>query len=230
MRTELVAILLSGTILGCVALATPVSATTPPSPPLKQVALTFDDGPYGAPTVEILNTLEGEHVPATFFLIGRNVEEYPELAKREAADGDLIGNHTEDHSITLASSTAEAFKADLDKAAEIIASTTGVRTTFFRPPYGNMSETMREVLRKEGYKTVMWNDDARDWDFSGSPTETVVSRILSQVKPDSIIVLHDGRDTRVGYPRSNTVNAVRIIIADLKKEGYTFVTVDKLIH
>ena len=198
--------------------------------PTKEVALTFDDGPYGTPTSEILSTLETDHVPATFFLIGKNVEEYPSLAKREVADGDLIGNHSYNHSMHLASATDASFQSNLDEAEQIIASTTGVHATFFRPPYGNLSLTMREVLAKEGYTIVMWNVDPRDWDFTNSSTTAVINRVLAHVKNDSIILLHDGRDTHVGYPRSNTVNALPTLINDLRARGYTFVTVDKLLH
>jgi peptidoglycan/xylan/chitin deacetylase (PgdA/CDA1 family) len=76
----------------------------------------------------------------------------------------------------------------------------------------------------------MWDVDARDWDFKNSPADAIVNRILAQVKANSVIVLHDGRDTHIGYPRKNTVNALPILIADLKERGYTFVTVDKLLH
>jgi peptidoglycan/xylan/chitin deacetylase (PgdA/CDA1 family) len=219
-----------GLSLALCCIPVPAFANATSTPPLKEVALTFDDGPYGTPTSQILNTLEREHVPATFFLIGKNVKKYPSLAKREVADGDLIGNHTYDHAKNLASSTATFFQADLDKAEQIIASTTGIHPTLFRPPYGNISNTMRDVLSKEGYRVVMWDVDTRDWDFANSSTTAVVNRVLSQVKPNSIILLHDGRDTHKGYPRSNTVNALPIVIADLKAEGYTFVTVDKLLH
>ena len=98
-----------------VATSTPSVATSTLSS-AKEIALTFDDGPYGTSTAEVLNILEKEHVHATFFLIGKNVDEYPALAKREVADGDLIGNHSYDHSMTLASSSPVAFELNLLKA------------------------------------------------------------------------------------------------------------------
>jgi peptidoglycan/xylan/chitin deacetylase (PgdA/CDA1 family) len=212
-----------------VLLSIPVPLSAAASTQVKDIALTFDDGPYGGPTAAILNILENEQVPATFFLIGKNVAEYPILARREVADGDEIGNHSYDHATNLATMSSEAFLTNLTKAEDIIASTTGTHATLFRPPYGSISPTMRGVLQKEGYSVAMWTVDPKDWDFANSSSTAIIDRVLSHVKANSIILLHDGRDTHVGYPRSNTIDALPILIADLKAQGYTFVTVDTLL-
>ena len=210
-----------------VATSTPSIATSTPTS-AKEIALTFDDGPYGTSTAEVLSILEKEQVHATFFLIGKNVDEYPALAKREVVDGDLIGNHSYDHSMTLASLSPVAFELNLLKAQLSIASSTGVSPTIFRPPYGLLSDTMRKVLSKEGFSIDMWTIDTDDWNYQKSPSATIIKDVLAQAKPNAVILFHDGRDTHVGYPRDNLVSALPIIIDDLKKDGYTFVTIDQL--
>ena len=195
----------------------------------KEVALTFDDGPYGTSTAQVLHILEKEKVHATFFLVGKNVAKYPALARREVADGDLVGNHSFDHSKTLRQLSASQFEINLLSAEVMIASTTGVLTDRFRPPYGRLSETMRTVLETDGFHIDMWTVDPRDWDYAHSPAKAIVRRVLSKVRPGSILLFHDGRDTHVGYPRDNLIKALPLIIETLKQKGYSFVTVDALV-
>ena len=212
---------------GTIATST-LSMGTSTSPSTKEIALTFDDGPYGTSTAEILSILEKEQIHATFFLIGKNVDEYPALAKREVTDGDLIGNHSFDHSMTLASSSPAAFELNLLKAQLSIASSTGVFPKIFRPPYGLLSETMRKILAKDGFQIDLWTIDIEDWNYQKSPSAVIEKGVLAQAKPNAVILFHDGRDTHVGYPRDNLVDALPTIIDDLKEDGYTFVTMDKI--
>ena len=206
---------------------TSTSTNATSTPQVKEIALTFDDGPYGTATADVLSILEREKVHATFFLIGKNVDEYPELAKREVADGDLIGNHSYDHSAKLSSLSAKAFELNLLHTELSIASSTNVSPTIFRPPYGLMSDTMRQVLSKDGFHSYLWTVDMEDWNHNVS-SAAIIKGVLEQVRPGSIVLFHDGRDTHVGYPRDNLINALEPIIDDLKSDGYTFVTVDKL--
>ena len=196
----------------------------------KRIALTFDDGPYGKATTDILNILKKENIHATFFLVGSNVKKYPDIARRIVSDNNLIGNHTYSHSRSLPYLSAKKFEKEITKTENIIASTTGIHTIFFRPPFGVLSKTMNDVLNKHKYTIFMWTVDPHDWDYKKSPTNIIVSKVLQEAKPESIILLHDGRDTQIGYPRDNTVQALPIIIKRLKKDGYTFVTLDKLIN
>ncbi len=87
---------------------------------------------------------------------------------------------------------------------------------------------MRDVLKQEGFRTVLWNIDPNDWDYANSPSEKIVKNILTNIKPNAIILMHDGRDTKINFPRDNTVTALPIIIKNLKMQGYTFVTIDQL--
>ena len=100
----------------------------------------------------------------------------------------------------------------------------------FRPPYGNISAQMYGKLSHDGYTTILWNDATEDWDYKNSPSKFIEKIIIQNAKPNGIILLHDGRDTQVNYPRDNTVGALPYIIEQLKKEGYTFVTADKIVN
>lgn len=201
-----------------------VSVPVPDSTrPIKTVALTFDDGPYGTSTQEVLSILKREHVHATFFLIGKNVSDFPEETKQIVAEGHVIGNHTYMHT-KLSNLTTEQALSDVAKGEKEIASTTGIQTHLFRPPYGILPTALKKRLKRQGYKIKMWNDDPSDWNYASSTSELIVSRTLVQQKDHMVLLLHDGRDTKINYPRDNMLTALPILIEDLEKQGYTFVT------
>jgi peptidoglycan/xylan/chitin deacetylase (PgdA/CDA1 family) len=207
-----------------------VATSTPP----REIALTFDDGPYGTSTSQVLDILEKENVPATFFLIGKNVELHPEQVKRELADGDIIGNHSYGHSRNLPTMSTSTLLADISRAEKVIvratcASTTQVRIPhLFRPPYSRTSARMINEINSEGYVFAGWSIDPRDWDNTNS-SSTIVSSVLKYTKDKSIVIFHDGHEIGTDYSRQNTIQALPTIIETLKKEGYTFVTIDKLL-
>ena len=195
----------------------------------KEVALTFDDGPYGTSTQQVLDILQKEHIHATFFLIGKNVEEYPALAKEIVQEGNVVGNHTYDHPKNLTTMPLAQVSSELAMAESAIASSTGVHAKLFRPPYGSISKALRSEIKKEGYTVVLWNVDPRDWDYASSTSAVIEQYVVAHLKNRMVIVLHDGRDTHINYPRDNLINALPAVIEDLKQRGYTFVTVDKLV-
>ena len=194
----------------------------------KNIAITFDDGPYGTSTEKILDILKKENVHATFFVLGQNVEKFPELAERIVKEGHVIGNHSYDHAKNLPEMSTTTFKNNIQQAETTIFTHTGVMPKLFRPPYGNITPQMYGKLKEDGYTSVLWNIDVKDWDFENTPTELIEIRILKDAKPNGIILFHDGRDVQVNYPRDNTVNALQYVIEQLKKNGYNFVTVDKI--
>ena len=196
----------------------------------KQIALTFDDGPYGTPTTEVLNILKKENIHATFFLIGQNVEKYPEIVKAIIADGNTIANHSYNHPGNLPKMSLKEFNLELSKTEDAIFRATGLHPDLFRAPYGNTSPAMKKELLDDNYTLVGWNIDPADWNYSKSTPEIIEKIILAKVKNNSIILLHDGRDTHIDYPRDNLIKALPIVIESLKKEGYTFVTIDKLLN
>jgi peptidoglycan/xylan/chitin deacetylase (PgdA/CDA1 family) len=202
----------------------------------KVVALTYDDGPNPPYTDAILKVLQEEGVHATFFVVGRAVQEYPETARAEVRDGDAIGNHSwgHDHLIVL---TPRELKTSLERTDAAIFSATGVHVHIMRPPYGGRDWFVLSEARKLGYTPVMWSVPlARDWE--NPPAQTIAARILENVRDGSILVLHDGNrgllcshDKLATHlcDRSEDIQATRIIVEALKQRGYTFVTIPQLI-
>ncbi len=195
----------------------------------KYVALTFDDGPYGTSTDAILTILEREKVPATFFLIGKNAKLHPDEIRREIADGDVVGNHSFSHTRALPSEATTTLRVDVSRAEEIIATTTGLIPELFRAPYGATSPNMVGEIEHEGYTVVGWDIDTKDWVNTNSST-TIIATVMNNIRPNNIILFHDGHETGASYSRNNTIEALSTLIEDLRAKGYTFVTVDKILH
>ncbi|HEU0027462.1 MAG TPA: polysaccharide deacetylase family protein [Ktedonobacterales bacterium] len=193
------------------------------APPASVVALTFDDGPTPYYTPAILSYLEQTHTPATFFVLGQYAKAYPWLVQREAADGFTIGIHTWSHPdmrlLTPAqrawqlAATAQQLHADLGANACL---------WLWRPPYGSYNSTIVAQAGTFGLTTIMWNDDPADWSQPG--TMTIVNRVLSNVRPGSIILLHDGP-----AGRAQTLAALPYILAGLRQRGLTPVSLPQLL-
>lgn len=200
------------------------------------VALTFDDGPNPPYTNRILDVLEKEHVHATFFLVGRAVTAYPEVVRRELRGGNAIGNHTWEHSHLIVMRRTEVHTS-LDRTDSAIYKVTGTRTRLMRPPFGARDWNVMQVAHKLGYTVVMWSVPlARDWEYP--PPGTIAQRILPYVEDGSIIVLHDGnrgqlcvKDRLAAHicDRSSDIEATKLIVDNLKRQGYRFVTIPELI-
>jgi peptidoglycan/xylan/chitin deacetylase (PgdA/CDA1 family) len=192
------------------------------------VALTFDDGPYGEPTSRILDILNAEHVKAAFFVTGENCLRYPDILTREVREGHLVENHSFDHVKVLAFELPGEVETNIRRTDRIIDSLTGLAPRFFRPPFGIRSLAMMRALRRINHVTVMWNDGTRDYDSRVS-ADAIARSVLRKLKPGTIIDLHDGRDTRVGYSRQNLVDALPGIIDRIRNQGYEIVRLDELI-
>ena len=199
----------------------------------KLVALTFDDGPYGEATNQILDILKKEQVHATFFLLGLNVEKYPEITKRIVNEGHVIGNHSYAHSHLLGYMPTADFQADVRHAENSIVSATGLHPRYYRPPFHSHTPGMDQQLKDMGYVLVLWDAGTRDYD-EGTSSESIVEQIVTKTlkgkKHQHIILLHDGRDVQIGYPRQNVIQALPQIIGQLKERGYRFVTVEQITH
>ncbi|MEV7422727.1 polysaccharide deacetylase family protein [Streptomyces sp. NPDC091212] len=182
------------------------------------IALTFDAGP-SKHTPELLDILKEKKVHATFFLLGRNhVVKHPELVRREADEGHEIANHTWSHKI-LTDLDADGMREEMSLAQDAIAKITGHKPTLMRPPQGRTNDTVADVSRGLGLAQVLWSATAKD--YSTTDSALIEKRILDQADRDGIILLHDIYD--------GTVPAVPGIIDELKKRGYTFVTVPELL-
>ncbi|MCP9966241.1 MULTISPECIES: polysaccharide deacetylase family protein [Actinomadura] len=196
--------------------------TAPPKPPppdcarAKCVALTFDDGPAES-TGELLDILAARHVRATFFLIGENVAEHPELVRREAAEGHELADHSYTHA-DLGHASRKEILSELNRTQDAIRRASGVTPVLLRPPYGSTSGRLKKITRSLGLAQVMWTVDPLDWERRD--TGYVEKRVLKEVKPGSIVLLHDIHPT--------TVKAVPRIVDELAARGYVFVTVPEL--
>lgn len=185
----------------------------------REVALTFDDGPSPY-TAQILDTLIRHHVPATFFPVGLTIDEYPELIRRETANGFAIGDHTEGHVRMKGLPPAEQ-RAELRTQAAKLRSLGAPFPRLFRPPFGEYDANTLKLLRRERMLMVLWTVETGDYEVPGE--EAIVQRVLEEVHPGAIILLHDG-----GGDRSETVAALPRIVRELRDRGYRFVTIPQL--
>jgi peptidoglycan/xylan/chitin deacetylase (PgdA/CDA1 family) len=212
----------------------PTASTSPPTgtsspnatpPPPKKVdcrkakciALTFDDGP-GPYTQKLLGYLRAGQVPATFFMLGRQVETYPKVAAAVAAAGNEIGVHTWDHRDLTRLRPAQIDR-EIGSTVAIIKKVTGVSPRYLRPPYGAMNPNVHAAGRRAGLALVLWSVDTLDWKTRSTPA--TVSAAVKAARRGSIILVHDIHPT--------TVAAVPAIISQLKAKGYTFVTVSQIL-
>ena len=192
----------------------------------KKVALSFDDGPSVLYTEQILEILKEYDVPATFFMVGKNVERHPEIAREVAESGHVIGNHSYNHT-NLIFHTNKKVREELVRTDQAIHKATGKSPMIFRPPYGGNDPLTLIQAKKMGYITVKWSLSAKDWEKPG--VDKILDNI-SHVKNGTIILLHDGFESHDNADRSQTVQALPLIINQLRSEGYEFVTVPELLQ
>ena len=194
------------------------------------VAITFDDGPHPKHTPKILDILKEKNAKATFFVVGKKIEKYPEIARRIVAEGHDIGNHTYSHK-EMAPSTRKTILKELNKTREAIFEVTGVITNLFRPPRGIYSQASRRLIVDElKYKMILWSVSSVDWRRT-SPN-WILNRIRRYARFGSIILFHDGGSSvkREGDRRINTINALPLVIDYLRSQDLNVVPVSKLLN
>ena len=196
---------------GLISKATIPVETSGKGPP--QVALTFDDGPHPDWTPLILDELKRAKVKATFFVVGTMAARYPDLVRREAVEGMAVGNHTWTHARLTGGATSYA-NGQLSRTNATLR-TLGADVSVFRPPYGSYTSDTVSLASSLGLRTIMWTVDSID--YRKPAPSTMVRRVMRQLKPGSIILMHDG-----GGDRSRTVTAVRLLIEQIKRRGYSF--------
>ena len=188
----------------------------------KRIALTFDDGPHPKYTPQILDILAEYHVPATFFVVGSNAENYPQLVKRIHREGHEIGNHTFHHCHVAKMNEAE-LKDDVLACRRIVEELTGHAPKLFRPPEGVCNDEVRAICRELDMTIIIWSVDTRDW---AHPTQKeILENVRTNSTDGSIILMHDF----IGQ-KSPTPQALKRIIPMLRELGYEFVTVSELLR
>jgi peptidoglycan-N-acetylglucosamine deacetylase len=194
-------------------------ATLPPNQ--KVIALTFDDGPWPKSTAQVLDILKKNNIPGTFFVVGQNVKNYPDLTRRIVAEGHSIANHTWHHWYHHMNAQAAAY--EVANTTDIIFKTTGVKSGLFRPPGGIMTNGVASYARNNKYAIIMWSSDSIDYSRPAVPR--LINNIFKSAKPGGIVLMHDG-----GGDRTHTVQALPEIISRFRKQGYKFVTVPELLE
>src|SRR5437667_783087 len=184
------------------------------------IAMSFDDGPSATLTPKLLDLLAARHIKATFFVIGENVMEHPEIVARAAREGHEIGNHSWSHP-NLAKMSQESVRSQLQRTDDAIKSATGTRPTLLRPPYGSITDREKRWIHDEfGYRIILWDVDPYDWKRPGSAV--VRNRILKEHQPGSIVLSHD--------IHPGTIEAMPSTFDALEAKGFKFVTVSELIR
>lgn len=189
---------------------------------VKEIALTFDDGPSLQNTEEILGILKEYGIRATFFVIGENAAADPERIRMIHEAGHEIGNHTYTHAY-ISKIKPEQLREEIRKTEAVLKEITGEKPNVFRPPGGYYDKASLAVLEEMGYKSILWSLDTRDWSMPKS--DTIVSKIEENAVGGDIILFHDLNDKRLPTPE-----ALKRILPYLKENGYEFVTISEMIE
>lgn len=217
---------ISGVVQRCPDLGIPMPTTPPPGVTFSRVpvtdqyvAMTFDDGPHPQNTPRLLDMLRERNIRATFYVIGRNVDLYPAVARRVVAEGHEIGNHSYTHR-SLTTLGDAAMRDEIRKTQDAVLRATGVLPRTLRPPYGAFRQNQRQAIYTDmGLPTILWSVDPLDWKRPGPAI--VSQRILAGVTPGAIVLSHD--------LHSQTVDAMPATLDALMLKGYKFLSVSQLI-
>jgi peptidoglycan/xylan/chitin deacetylase (PgdA/CDA1 family) len=185
----------------------------------RALALTFDDGPNPDATPLVLDALKERGVKATFFILGRHADQWPDLVKRVADEGHAVGNHGWFHRKLHFKSPAYV-RDDLTRGTRSIEAACGVRPSLFRAPHGFRSPWVSAIARSLGQRTVGWSLGV--WDSDRPGVDAIVDRTVNGARPGSILLLHDGDGYDPRGDRVQTARAVPVIIDRLLAQGYRF--------
>ncbi|MGZ9583448.1 polysaccharide deacetylase family protein [Paenibacillus marinisediminis] len=190
----------------------------------KLIALTFDDGPDPRQTTEILKLLNQYGAKSTFFVIGKRVARYPELVRTILADGHEIANHTYNHVYFDRHTSEQRIRQELEQTQQAIRSAANYEPTLFRPPGGMYNDLIVNTAKSIPLKSIMWSwhQDTRDWSLPG--VNRITEKVLNNARNGDIVLFHD-----FVSGRSQTKAALEIILPELKKQGFQFVTVTELL-
>ncbi len=186
----------------------------------QRIALTFDDGPHPYLTDEILSILDEYHVKATFFEVGVNVNNYPDVARRVIQAGHEIGNHTHTHR-HLERLCEKDVRAEIEGCEDALEELAEYRPHLFRPPEGAINSYIQHSSETEDYRLILWSIDTRDWEVKNA--KLIAETVLSRIQPGDIVLMHD----YIGHG-SQTPQALRILLPSLIERGFEPVTVSKL--
>ena len=193
----------------------------------KLVALTFDDGAYPPFTQNLLAVLEEKQVKATFFIVGNNASKHPGVVRLIAGQGHEVALHAGEHKDFLKLNGSE-LAGNISSGKKVLEELTGKPVKYMRPPHGFRDWAVMEAAFDFGLKVVNWSVIPRDWTNPG--TQVIADRVCKDVFPGAIVLLHDGDAPSQTASREQTVEATALIIDELRKQGYNFVTVSQLLE
>jgi peptidoglycan-N-acetylmuramic acid deacetylase len=187
----------------------------------KELFLTFDNGYENGYTSKVLDVLKEKKTPAAFFVTGHFVRDQPELVRRMAQEGHLIGNHSWSHP-DMSQVPAARMKEELEKVAHAVTAITGQQGMHLvRPPRGIFSDRMLGVCRELGYTNVFWSVAYKDWDINRQQgADHAYNQVMAQLHPGAVILLHS--------VSSDNAGALGKIIDDARRQGYEFKSLDRL--
>ncbi len=220
LAVSVVALLLMLRLL-CVPIAAEVEFYRSVKTDTMQIAITFDDGPHPYLTRQILDILDRYSVKATFFMVGVNVVNYPDVAREVLAREHEVGNHTYSHD-RLKSLSIEAIEREIGLCEDALEELCEYRPHLFRPPQGAVSTFVEHCTAHNDYTMVLWSLDTRDWECKN--VDEIVESVLSRVSPGDIILMHD----YIGHG-SRTPEALEILLPRLIERGFEPVTVSRLL-
>lgn len=215
-KKGIAAALLALLLTGCADSAVEADSTAVLTEEIKYVALTFDDGPHLSTTSRLLDGLKERGAAATFFLLGDEIAGKEDLVRRMGAEGHQVGNHTWSH-LRLEEAGAEVVQREIARADEAIGAILGGSGYWLRLPYGLLPQHTEHLVQ---VPLIKWSVDPRDWESRDK--EKIVSAVMEQAAPGSIILLHDIYDP--------SVDAALEIVDRLQAQGYWFVTVEELLQ
>jgi len=195
------------------------------APGSRQIALTYDDGPNDPHTLRLLEVLAKHSVHATFFLIGRYVQQRPEIVREIVSAGHVVGNHTFTHPLLIFKSATE-IRQQLSACRSALQDAIGNPSHLFRPPFGGRRPAVLRIARELGLDPVMWNVTGYDW--SAPPAATIERKVTNQIRGGDVILLHDGGHKQMGADRSQTVIATDHLLTRYIAEQYEFVTIPQM--
>jgi peptidoglycan-N-acetylglucosamine deacetylase len=191
----------------------------------KQIALTFDDGPNDPHTLKLLEVLAKHNVRATFFMIGRYVQQRADIARAVAQAGNVVGNHTFTHPLLIFESASQT-RQQLADCHQALQDAIGEHSNLFRPPFGGRRLATIRIARELGLQTVMWNVTGHDW--NAPPAAVIEKKVVRQMRGGDVVLLHDGGHRALGADRAQTVIATENLIGRYRDQGYEFVTVEEM--
>ncbi|MBS1718342.1 MAG: polysaccharide deacetylase family protein [Armatimonadetes bacterium] len=186
---------------------------------VKEVCFTFDDGPHAQSATKLLDLLKERGIHVTFFVVGQRVKEHPELVKRMIDEGHEVGNHTQDH-LRLPTLRLDQVEKEITNCELNVERAAGVKMAYFRPPGMQYTPAIMEIIKKKGYTTIGWDIGAKDFTGKDGTPDVIRERVVKQINPGAIILLHDN---------PITVAAMPAILDYLNQEGYTIKTVTQML-